>query len=121
VAAQERRRRLRGRPGLRQIALKADGRSLEVEGCGNGPISATVCALRDSAKLYQFTLEDFSEKTLGRNADAKAMAFVGVRRKSDHKLIYGAGEHANIDQAAVLALFAALNKAIVDERAKSAK
>ena len=82
-----------------------------LDGIGNGPLSATVHAIRDNAKLFDFVLEDFSERTMGSSADAEAMAFVGVRRKSDNALIYGAGRHSNIDQAAVLALFSALNLA----------
>ncbi len=99
-----------------RLSLTFDGEPMEITGHGNGPISATVHAIRDSAKLYNFILEDFSERTLGTNADAYALAFVGVRRKSDSSLFYGAGRHQNIDQAAILALFAALNKAILNER-----
>ncbi len=104
-----------------RLTLSLDGKAQEVDGSGNGPISATVHAIRDEARLYKFILEDFSEKTLGRNADAKAIAFVGIRRKSDNMLFYGVGEHPNIDQAAVQALFSALNRTILDERAKAGK
>ena len=93
-----------------------DGKPLEVQGVGNGPISSTVHAIRNEAKLYQFVLEDFSERTLGNNADANAIAFVGIRRSSDNRLFYGVGEHANIDQAAISALFSALNRSILEER-----
>ena len=98
------------------LNLKFDGQAKEIRGIGNGPISATVHAIRNEAKLYDFILEDFSEKTLGTNADAKAIAFVGVRRKSDNRLFYGVGEHQNIDLAAIFALFSALNRAILNER-----
>ena len=94
-----------------KLALVYNGQEMEIDGIGNGPLSATVHAIRDNAKLFDFVLEDFSERTMGSNADAEAMAFVGVRRKSDNALIYGAGRHHNIDQAAVLALFSALNLA----------
>ena len=98
------------------LQLVFDGKPMEIRGSGNGPISATVHAIRNEAGLYQFVLEDFSERTLGTNADAKAIAFVGIRRKSDKRLFYGVGEHANIDQAAIAALFSALNRAILEER-----
>lgn len=87
-----------------------DCEPMELEGRGNGPISACVDALRNSNR-WDFILEDFSERTLGTNADAEALAFVGIRRKSDNTIFYGAGRHSNIDQAAILALFSALNKA----------
>ncbi len=95
-----------------RLSLKFNGTPYELEGHGNGPLSATVHAIRDGAHICQFVLEDFAEKTMGSSADAKAIAFVGVRRASDKKLIYGAGEHSNIDQAAVYALFSALNRAL---------
>ena len=98
------------------LQLSFDGKPMEIRGSGNGPISATVHAVRNEAGLYQFVLEDFSERTLGTNADANAIAFVGIRRKSDKRLFYGVGEHANIDQAAIAALFSALNRAILEER-----
>lgn len=101
-----------------KLSLAVDGQVMDITGCGNGPISATVHAIRDVAKLYQFVLEDFAERTLGKNADAKAMAFVGIRRRSDNRLFYGAGEHVNIDLAAITALLSALNKSILDERKK---
>jgi 2-isopropylmalate synthase len=36
---------------------------------------------------------------------------VGIRIGNDTKLIYGAGEHTNIDRAAIAALITALNRA----------
>ena len=103
-----------------KLSIEFDGKPMEVRGRGNGPLSATVHAIRESEHLFEFILEDFSERTLGTNADAEALAFVGVRRKTDNVLFYGAGRHENIDQAAILALFTALNKAILDERQNDA-
>ena len=94
------------------LTIRYNGKEMEVKGSGNGPISATVHAIRNEAGIYDFVLEDFSERTLGTNADAKAIAFVGIRKKNDSKILYGVGEHSNIDQAAMLALFTAINKAM---------
>ena len=93
-----------------------NGVEYTASGKGNGPVSATVHAIRDVVKLYQFVLEDYREQTLGDNADAKAMSIVGIRRKSDNKLFYGVGEHTNIDLATIYAIFSALNRAVADER-----
>ena len=85
---------------------------IELVGEGNGPISAVVRALKDSGKLPFFKVEDFSEKTLGTDADARALAFVGLRCSADgKKLIYGAGEDTNIDRAAIMAVVSAFNRA----------
>ena len=93
------------------VTVDFDGVEYMLSGEGNGPISATVNALRSSDKVIPFVLDDFVEKTLGHSADAKAIAYVSVKRDSDGKVFYGAGEHVNIDKAAVKALFAALNRA----------
>ena len=37
------------------------------------------------------------------------MAFVGIRGGEGDAMVYGAGEHTNIDRAAVAALVTALN------------
>ena len=85
---------------------------IELVGEGNGPISAVVRALKDSGKLPFFKVEDFSERTLGTDADARALAFVGLRCSADgKKLIYGAGEDTNIDRAAIMAVVSAFNRA----------
>ncbi len=80
---------------------------------GNGPLSAVVHALKGSGLMPFFKLEDFSERSLGTDADARAMAFVGLRYSKDSsQLVYGAGEHSNIDRAAIAALVCALNRAV---------
>ncbi|OGV32244.1 MAG: 2-isopropylmalate synthase [Lentisphaerae bacterium GWF2_45_14] len=93
------------------LKVESCGEVLELEGFGNGPISATVHALKQSGKFINFRLEDFTEQSLGHDCDATAMAYVGIRTGSEDKIVYGAGEHSNIDMAALKAIFAALNKA----------
>ena len=86
----------------------------ELDGQGNGPLSAVVHALKNSGLMPFFKLEDFSERSLGKDADARAMAFVGLRCSPDNPvLVYGAGEHSNIDRAAIAALISALNRAVI--------
>ncbi len=94
-----------------KMTMQANDNILEFESSGNGPISAVVHALKEQAHVIDFTLEDFTEQSLGHSADATAMAFVGIVRKSDKKFFYGVGEHSNIDRAAMQALFSALNRA----------
>ena len=93
--------------------LKVDGKLIEVTGEGNGPISATVHGIKDIPGVKDFILDDFIEQSLGHSADAKAIAYVSVKRSSGGKKFFGAGEHVNIDKAAVLAVFAALNRAAI--------
>lgn len=84
----------------------------ELKGVGNGPISAVYNALSQDKLLPEFSLEDFSERSLGNDADAKAIAFVGIRLKGEKRLIHGVGIHSNIDRAAIAALISALNRAV---------
>ncbi len=88
-------------------------KSYELTGQGNGPLSAVVHALKGSGLMPFFKLEDFSERSLGKDADARAIAFVGLRHsETDNSLVYGAGEHSNIDRAAIAALICAMNRAV---------
>ena len=57
-----------------EVYLKYKGEDMVISGSGNGPLSATVRAIRDNAKLCDFILEDYTERTMGANADAQAMA-----------------------------------------------
>jgi 2-isopropylmalate synthase len=66
--------------------------------------------LKECDEVVNFKLDDFSEKTLGHDADATAIAFIGLRLDNG-AMVYGAGCHSNIDRAAINALFSALNRA----------
>ena len=88
------------------------GEKHELTGQGNRPLSAVVHSLKSSGLMPFFKLEDFSERSLGKDADAHAIAFVGLRCGPDGEhLVYGAGEHSNIDRAAIAALISAMNRA----------
>ena len=88
------------------------GEKYQLSGQGNGPLSAVVRALKSSGTMPFFKVEDYAEHTLGTDADARAIAFVGLRVARDSSdLVYGAGEHTNIDRAVVKALICALNLA----------
>lgn len=93
-----------------KISLTLSGKSMNLEGEGNGPISAAVHALISMDGVFKFSIEDFSEQALGKSAEATAIAYVAVRREKDKKIFYGAGEHSNIEYAALLALFSAVNR-----------
>jgi len=95
------------------LKIKIDGIEKDITGDGNGPISASVHALKTLDGIIDFILDDFIEQSLGHTADATAIAYVSVKRIADNKKFFGAGEHVNIDKAAVKAVFAALNRASI--------
>lgn len=94
-----------------KLSVSVNGRKIEIEGQGNGPVSAAVHALKSIKDMPEFILEDFSEQALGITADATAVAYVGLKFTNSIKVYYGAGEHSNIEHAAILAIFSALNRA----------
>jgi 2-isopropylmalate synthase len=97
-----------------KVSISINGKPFDLEGCGNGPISAVVHAIKSCKEVMPFVVDDFSEKSLGHDADATAIAFIGIRTGQEKTLIYGAGEHSNIDRAAINALICALNRAAAE-------
>ena len=75
---------------------------------GNGPISAFVSAL-EKLGIHGFSVEDYHEQALGKGADATAVAYVPLRFEGEG-ILFGVGEGTNIDQAAVRAIVAGLNR-----------
>jgi 2-isopropylmalate synthase len=93
-----------------RMKMKVNGKTGEFIGSGNGPISAAVHALQSTDRVLDFSLENFEEQSMGQSADSAAMAYITIKRNKDGKLFHGAGQHSNIDWAAIYALVAALNK-----------
>jgi len=91
-----------------QLKIKVNGEEKEVRADGNGPISAFVHAMRELG-APAFTIEDYDEQAVGKGADARAVAYVPLKLDSG-KIVYGVGTDTNIDQAAVRAIIAALNR-----------
>ena len=75
---------------------------------GNGPISAFVQALKQLG-FGNFAVDDYHEQAVGRGADAQAVAYVPLKYDSG-EIMFGVGTGTNIDQAAVRAIVAGLNR-----------
>jgi 2-isopropylmalate synthase len=75
---------------------------------GNGPVSAFVQAVNSLVKI-DFSVDDYHEQAVGKGADAQAMAYVPLKLK-DNGVVFGVGIDSNIDQAAVRAIIAGLNR-----------
>jgi 2-isopropylmalate synthase len=90
------------------VKMKVAGEERTVEGDGNGPISAFVAAVRKLG-APAFNIEDYDEQALGKGAEAVAVAYVPMRLE-DGRVVYGVGMDTNIDQAAVRAIVAGLNR-----------
>jgi 2-isopropylmalate synthase len=94
-----------------EVHAEYQGQQHTLQASGGGPISAFVKAVRQ-LPLPEFSLEDYEEDAIGKSADAEAVTFVRLEDK-DKKSWYGVGFGANIDQAAVRAITAALNRLLV--------
>ena len=97
-----------------QFTLRCGEAEETISATGNGILSAVASGLQKSALVPEFKLEDYSEHTMGKDKNATALAFVGIRLLEDKKLVYGAGSHPDIARTAVAALVSALNCAVKD-------
>ena len=91
-----------------EVKVKVDGVEKMGSADGNGPISAFVAAIREIVDV-DFTVDDYNEQAVGKGADAQALAYVPLKL-SDNGVIFGVGADSNIDQAAVRAIVAGLNR-----------
>ncbi len=91
-----------------EIRIRVEGEAKTVSADGNGPVSAFVHGMRELG-AEAFTIEDYHEQAVGRGADAQAMAYVPLQF-ADGSVVFGVGSDTNIDQAAVRAIIAGLNR-----------
>jgi 2-isopropylmalate synthase len=91
-----------------ELHLNINGVEHKVVADGNGPISAFVGGL-EKLGISGYSVEDYHEQALGKGADATAVAYVPLKF-DDKGTLFGVGEGTNIDQAAVRAIVAGLNR-----------
>ena len=86
-----------------------NGKEIEAESEGNGPIDACRKAL---LKDYpnQFIIRSYSEHSLGEESSALAVAYIEIETK-DGSSFFGVGKDNDITLATIKALFSALNRA----------
>ena len=86
--------------------LSVGGRSQEVEGTGNGPISA-FCAALASVGIDVRVL-DYAEHALTEGTDAQAASYVEV--ETDGQVLWGVGIDTNTATASMRAILSAVNR-----------
>lgn len=91
-----------------EVKVKVNGEVKTIQADGNGPISAFVAAIRQVVDV-DFTVDDYHEQAIDKGADAQALAYVPLKLAGDG-VIFGVGENSNINQAAVRAIVAGLNR-----------
>ena len=107
--------RVSGQVGIKAvIQVTQDGhqRQVAIEGFGNGPIDAFVHALRNSTDLAlePFEVVAYSEHSLGKGAEARAVAYFELKIGAGPG-VFGAATDTNIEVASLKAVLSALNQA----------
>ncbi len=97
--------------------IRYEGKDLEIEGSGNGPISAFVHGLVEHG-LPKFKIVNFAEQALGSGEDADAVAFVQIEA-ADGTTRWGVGIDSDITMAGLFAVTAAFNRAMANVKPTS--
>ncbi|HZB30108.1 MAG TPA: 2-isopropylmalate synthase [Streptosporangiaceae bacterium] len=92
------------------VDLRIDGEIREIEGIGNGPISAFCDAL--SSVGIAVRVLDYHEHALSAGSDAKAAAYVECQ--IDGAVLWGVGIDGNTVSASLKAVLSAVNRAARD-------
>jgi 2-isopropylmalate synthase len=87
--------------------VRVDGRARQIEGFGNGPISAFCDAL--NAVGEKVRVLDYTEHALSAGSDAQAAAYVEV--EIDGGTLWGVGVEADTTGASMRAVLSAVNRA----------
>lgn len=94
-----------------QVVCKAmimmDGKEMEIEGDGNGPINSFVHAM-ERAGFKDFKVSDYRSHAVRGGSDASAAAYVQLQH-DDGRLLWGAGVDPSIEMAGLRALVTAWN------------
>jgi 2-isopropylmalate synthase len=88
-----------------ELEVTVAGVRRKLRGVGSGPIAATVSAL-----ALPIRIDNYEERALRAGADASALAIVEAAREGVAGIRYGAGRHANIATASVLAVLSAARR-----------
>ncbi len=91
-----------------------NGKTQEITGSGNGPISALVAAVRSSGLIeLDFQVTDYRSHALSGGSEADSIAYVQLKDNSTHQCIWAAGVDSSIEKAGLKALISALNLLLI--------
>jgi 2-isopropylmalate synthase len=93
-----------------EAEIELHGHPLRIAGKGNGPIAAFTDAL-SRTELPAFTVQNYSEHSLGAGADARAVSYIEIRT-AEGRTAHGVGTDTNIELAPIHAIISALNRSL---------
>jgi 2-isopropylmalate synthase len=88
--------------------LKREGKPVQLEGSGNGPLAALVHGFTQ-AGVPRFEITHYNEHALSSGEEASAIAYIQIKL-ANGKSFWGAGVDTNIELASVRAVLSALNR-----------
>jgi len=91
------------------IVYILNGKEIQAEGEGNGPIDACKNALMKDCK-HNFSIKSYSEHSCGDKSSAKAIAYIEIMTE-EKPSCFGVGADNNITIASIKAMFCAINRA----------
>jgi 2-isopropylmalate synthase len=88
------------------VTVEYEGQRRVLKGHGNGPMDATINALRELG--IDCNIKEYKEHSLDEGSTAKAIAYVQVELGGSTK--YGVGVHTNSEEAAIRAVLSGVNR-----------
>lgn len=95
-----------------KLDFKYNSKEIHSEADGNGPIDAVKLAIRQCVPQVDFTVQDYSEHSLGQGSGAKAAAYIEMRDNRTGNVTYGVGVSSNITRASIRGIFSAMNRLV---------
>ncbi|KAF1073590.1 (R)-citramalate synthase CimA [Methanogenium sp. MK-MG] len=97
------------------VTMAVNGNEITGAATGNGPVDATINALRDSVSdVADISLEDYHVDAITGGADA--LVDVTVKLRKDGKIITSRGARTDIITASVEAVIAGMNRLLRDDK-----
>ena len=95
------------------VTVYFNGKTLELEGKGNGRLDAVSNAIKQYFKI-SYNIVTYEEHALSQGSDSRACSYVGISEE-DGKVIWGAGVHNDIISSSIDALLSAVNRMMTKE------
>ena len=92
------------------LTLKKDGKEVQLEGRGNGPINSLVYAMKQEG-WKNFDLKEYRSHSIGHTSASLSVSYVQIGMKDDPtKRFWGCGVHTSIRRSGLYALLSAYNR-----------
>ena len=92
-----------------EVSFTYNGKEQTLTSTGNGPINSLKNALLKS-ELVSANIVDYAEHALSKGSEAKAAAYVQMKRCDNGNETFGVGVDSNITIASIKAVFSAINR-----------